>query len=108
MSKYCPDCGDPLTNPKRCNCGWVFKESAKSYPETCMSIGCDKKTDVVFWSNGSPITRCAWHYTQDLRGTKKNQLRDLDEKYYEQKSSEYRGQLSSILKKIMDKKRVAA
>ena len=76
VGRYCPDCGDPLTNPQKCKCGWRLKrESGKQYSENCMCAGCKNKTDVIMWNNGELITRCAWHYTEDLRSAGKNQLR---------------------------------
>jgi hypothetical protein len=63
------------------------------------------KTDYFFhcW-----IARCDECYSRELRGANKHQLRNLDERQYEQKASEYRGQLAAILKQIMDRKKVAA
>jgi hypothetical protein len=78
-SKYCQDCGGALLNPDRCSCGWkskaAEKESGKTYPGTCMVVDCKADTDVVTWVNDRPITRCCWHYSEDLRRAGKNQLR---------------------------------
>ena len=77
--RYCPDCGGALLNPSRCSCGWKTKAEEKAegrnYPGSCMVIDCRSNTDVVTWVNGSPITRCCWHYSQDLQRAGKNQLR---------------------------------
>ena len=106
-------------------------------PTVCGSLGCDNKTQVQFLQvrradnklltgaasdfclDGKPvlksdymfhlwISRCDACYMRELRGANKHQLKNLDEKPYEQKASEYRGQLSSVLKKIASEKRVAA
>jgi hypothetical protein len=79
MAKYCPDCGGPLLNQERCSCGWkarAEKESLKTYPEDCMVVGCKHKTDVVVWKDEKPITRCSWHYSEDLKRSGKHQMRE--------------------------------
>lgn len=78
LARYCPDCGDPLSNPKRCRCGWKVNqksEAGKPYSENCMVSSCRNETDVVIRNGGEYITRCCSCYDKDLRRVGKNQLR---------------------------------
>jgi hypothetical protein len=78
-NKYCQDCGGALLNPDRCPCGWktkaIAQETSRNYPGSCMVVDCREDIVVVVWVNDRPVTRCCWHYTQDLHRAGKHQLR---------------------------------
>lgn len=101
----CPDCGDPLLNPTRCDCGWKAKSGASDIPpcpHACNRHLCDNDADVVFlrvraaqdrvvagaasdfmdkgrlrsgFTFHDWVARCAQCYDRDLRLARKQQLK---------------------------------
>jgi len=79
-------------------------EAGKPYHPKCGVNGCTANTDVVIWRQGVPVTRCAWHYTEDVRRVRRDAC-PMEQRYThpptnEQERREYVGICRQLASRI--------